>query len=110
MTSDLRTQRRTERRNPRFNWTPYLLILPSLVYLALFFAWPMVRGLNMAVRDEGAALVLLGEAKQDRQSVGQLPRGTNVSILDRQGNIIPSAGASSRQLDDRDLVPNSRSG
>jgi len=65
------------------------LILPSLVYLALFFAWPMVSGLNMAVRDEGAALVLLGEAKQDGQSVGQLPRGTHVSILDRQGNPVP---------------------
>ena len=90
MTSDSRTQRRPPRRNPRFNWTPYLLILPSLVYLALFFAWPMVRGLNMAVRDEGAALVLLGEAKRDGQSVGQLPRGTRVSILDRQGNTIPA--------------------
>jgi multiple sugar transport system permease protein len=85
MTSDTPTQQR-----PRFNWTPYLLILPSLVYLALFFAWPMVRGLTMAVQDEGAALVLLGEAKQDGQSVGQLPRGTHVSILDRQGNTIPA--------------------
>jgi multiple sugar transport system permease protein len=90
MTSDSPTQQQPQRRNPRFNWTPYLLILPSLVYLALFFAWPMVRGLNMAVRDEGAALVLLGEAKQDSQSVGQLPRGTHVSILDRQGNAIPA--------------------
>ncbi len=88
MASDSRPQRQPQRRNPRFNWTPYLLILPSLVYLALFFAWPMVRGLNMAVQEEGAALVLLGEAKQDSPSVGQLPRGTHVSILDRQGNAV----------------------
>ena len=26
----------------RMNWAPYLLILPSLLYLALFFGWPMV--------------------------------------------------------------------
>src|SRR5215208_3551946 len=89
MTSDSRTERRPQRRNPRFNWTPYLLILPSLVYLALFFAWPMVRGLNLAVRDEGAALVLLAEPKHDSTSAGELPRGTQVDILDQQGNTIP---------------------
>lgn len=90
MTSDARTQGRKRRRNPRFDSTPYLLILPSLVYLALFFAWPMVRGLNLAVREEGAALVLLTEPQRDSPSAGQLPRGTQVDILDQQGNPIPA--------------------
>ena len=69
MTSDSRTQNRKQRRNPRFNWTPYLLILPSLIYLAVFFAWPMVRGLNLAVREDGAALELLGKAQRDSPAI-----------------------------------------
>ena len=89
MTNDSSTQGPKQRRNPRLNWTPYLLILPSLLYLALFFAWPMVRGLNLAVREDGAALTLLAEARRDSPAAGQLPRGTRVSILDRQGNTIP---------------------
>jgi multiple sugar transport system permease protein len=32
-------------------WTPYLLLLPSLVYLAIFFAVPMVRAFGLAFRD-----------------------------------------------------------
>src|SRR5829696_5430306 len=86
MTSDSMTQQT----KPRFNWTPYFLILPSLIYLALFFAWPMVRGLNLAVREDGAALELLGEPQRDSPSIGQLPRGTQVTILDQQGNTIPA--------------------
>jgi multiple sugar transport system permease protein len=89
MTSDLSTQDQKKPRNARLNWTPYLLIFPSLVYLALFFAWPMVRGLNLAVREEGAALALLQEPTRDSPTAGQLPRGTRVGILDRQGNTIP---------------------
>ena len=27
------------------NWAPYLLLLPSFIYLMLFFAWPMVQAL-----------------------------------------------------------------
>jgi len=40
----------------KINWAPYLLILPSLLYLALFFGWPMVQGLILAIREEGALL------------------------------------------------------
>jgi multiple sugar transport system permease protein len=76
-------------RRKRRDWTPYLLILPSLVYLALFFAYPMVNGLILAVREEGAALTLQAEASLDSPSSGLLPRGTQVMILDQQGNTIP---------------------
>jgi multiple sugar transport system permease protein len=73
----------------RLNWAPYLLILPSLIYLALFFAWPMVQGLILAVREEGALLVLRSEAGTTSSMAGQLPRGMQVNILERQGNPIP---------------------
>lgn len=78
----------TKRRRKR-NWTPYLLILPSLVYLALFFAWPMLQGLTLAVREENVLLALRAEAQRDSPFTGQLPRGTQVSILEQQGNLIP---------------------
>jgi multiple sugar transport system permease protein len=70
-------------------WTPYLLILPSLVYLALFFAWPMVQSLTLALREDGALLRLRTEPKRDSTAAGELPRGAQVGILDQQGNLIP---------------------
>jgi len=73
----------------RINWAPYLLILPSLLYLALFFAWPMVQGLILAVREEGALLSLRADAERNSTIAGQLPRGTQVDILSQQGNQIP---------------------
>lgn len=75
-------------RKRKINWAPYLLILPSLIYLALFFAWPMVRGLALAVWDDEALLTLQAEASTDSASAGTLPQGTLVDILDRQGNLI----------------------
>jgi multiple sugar transport system permease protein len=73
----------------RINWAPYLLILPSFLYLALFFAWPMVQGLVLAVREEGALLTLRSDADSNSLGAGQLPRGTQVNIVDQQGNPIP---------------------
>ena len=32
--------------NKKRQWAPYLLILPTVIYLAVFFAWPMVRGIG----------------------------------------------------------------
>ncbi|HEY3476670.1 MAG TPA: SH3 domain-containing protein, partial [Anaerolineales bacterium] len=77
------------KRRKRINWAPYLLILPSLIYLALFFAWPMVQGLILAVREEGAALTVRSEPLRASATVGQLPRGIQVDILGQQGNPIP---------------------
>jgi multiple sugar transport system permease protein len=73
----------------RINWAPYLLILPSLFYLALFFAWPMVQGLILAVREERALLTLRADAERNSTVAGQLPRGIQVDILGQQGNQIP---------------------
>lgn len=77
------------RKRKRLNWTPYLLILPSLIYLALFFAWPMVQGLILAVREDGALLTVRQESQRESPVVGQLARGSSVQILDQQGNTIP---------------------
>jgi multiple sugar transport system permease protein len=71
------------------NWAPYLLILPSLIYLALFFAWPMTRGLVLAVWDEEASLSLHEQAQHDSPETGHLPQGTQIEILDQQGNFVP---------------------
>jgi multiple sugar transport system permease protein len=91
------TASRPKGRN-RVNWAPYLLILPSLVYLGLFFGWPMVQGLILAVREDGALLTLHSEADHNTTLGGQLPRGIQVSILNRQGNPIPSAEAGQSNL------------
>lgn len=37
----------------RWEGLPYWLVLPTLGFLALFFAWPMVQSFELAFRDEG---------------------------------------------------------
>src|SRR5918996_5194950 len=80
------------------NWAPYLLILPSFVYLVLFFGWPMIQGLILAIREEGALLTLRADAERDSTVAGQLPRGTQVDILGQQGNPIPQGEAGQSDL------------
>ena len=70
----------------RRNWAPFLLILPSIIYLAIFFAWPMFRAMTLAVWDESAILRLHAEADAGSAAAGALPRGAAVAILERQGN------------------------
>ncbi len=41
------------RRMRRWEVLPYGLILPTVAYLALFFAWPMVQAFKLAFRDGG---------------------------------------------------------
>jgi multiple sugar transport system permease protein len=78
------------------NWTPYILLLPSLLYLALFFAWPMVRSLSLAFWKEDARLSLHTEANRRSPVAGSLPQAATVAVLDTQGNLIegePQSGA-----------------
>ena len=82
----------------KMNWAPYLLILPSLIYLALFFAWPMVQGLILAVREEGALLTVRSEAERASTAAGQLPRGSQVELLDQQANPISQEEAEQGNL------------
>jgi multiple sugar transport system permease protein len=78
---------RTKTRRLKIQWAPYVLILPSLIYLATFFAWPMVRAIRLAVWDEGALLTLREEAATRGQSAGALPQGASIALLDRQSII-----------------------
>src|SRR5687768_9460468 len=39
-------------RRRRWEGLPYWLILPTVVYLGLFFVWPMIQGFGLALRDE----------------------------------------------------------
>jgi len=71
------------------NWTPYWLILPTVIYLALFFAYPMVRGLILSVWDDDALLLLQAEPSLNAPESAQIPQNTQVDILGQQGNLIP---------------------
>jgi len=77
----------TKTRRWKIQWAPYVLILPSLIYLSVFFAWPMVRAIRLAVWDEQALLTLRDEASKRSSSAGTLPQGTQVVVHDRAGNL-----------------------
>jgi multiple sugar transport system permease protein len=38
----------------RWEGLPYWLVLPTLAFLALFFAWPMIQAFELAFREEGS--------------------------------------------------------
>lgn len=43
----------------RLGWAPYVLLLPSLAYLAIFFATPMVQAFALALQDPAGAWSLV---------------------------------------------------
>lgn len=42
-----------------FNWTPYLLVLPTFVYLGIFFVYPMVQALWLSLADPRSGALTL---------------------------------------------------
>jgi multiple sugar transport system permease protein len=64
-------------------WTPYLLIAPSLLYLALFFAYPMVQSLQLAFTSNEQAVTLRAEPSADSAATGTLPMQTDAAVLER---------------------------
>ncbi|HET6315802.1 MAG TPA: sugar ABC transporter permease, partial [Chloroflexota bacterium] len=40
-------------RGRRRTLAPYLLLAPTVIFLALFFAWPMIQSLVLAFQDSG---------------------------------------------------------
>ncbi|MBC7815032.1 MAG: sugar ABC transporter permease, partial [Burkholderiales bacterium] len=66
------------------NFTPYILLLPAMIYLALFFAYPMVQSLRLAFQREGQFLNLRVEPRDDTEPTGTLDMQTEVTVLDRQ--------------------------
>lgn len=86
------------KKRSKINWAPYWLILPSIIYLALFFIWPMISGLGLAVYNDEAALALRAEPNRDAATAGTLTQGSQVEILDQQGNLIPPEEAEEANL------------
>lgn len=67
----------------RIQWAPYLLILPTLLYLALFFAWPMFRAMQLSVTGGGQQLLRLrAEPTEEAEVVGLVPLRTEAPILE----------------------------
>lgn len=63
---------------------PYLLIAPAVVYLALFFAYPMYEGLILAVYDDDALLPVRDTPTVTGREVAKLPQGDALVVLDRR--------------------------
>lgn len=58
----------------KVNWAPYLLLLPTTLYLVLFFAWPMFSALRLAVTGGGEPLLAArAEAGESAEVVGHFP-------------------------------------
>ncbi|MBZ0316819.1 MAG: sugar ABC transporter permease [Anaerolineae bacterium] len=67
----------------KFSWTPYLLLLPSLLYLVIFFAYPMYESFRLAFQKDSAILSLRDEPDENAELGGQVKLQTIVTILDR---------------------------
>lgn len=63
-----------------------------LLFLGLFFAYPMFEGLRLSVWDDDAVLPLRAAPHLDAPESGRLAQGATVEILDRQGNYIGDPG------------------
>jgi ABC-type sugar transport system permease subunit len=66
----------------KINWAPYLLILPSFIYLTAFFGWPMIRSLQLSVQRDSQILPLRAEPLEGAARVGLIERGTFMTVLD----------------------------
>jgi multiple sugar transport system permease protein len=64
-------------------FTPYLLILPTVLYLVLFFAYPMVSALRLSVQSSTRYLDVLAEPEEGAAVVGTLAMQTTFIITDR---------------------------
>ena len=59
---------------------PYWLMLPTLAYLALFFAWPMVQAFELAFREEGVWTLAAFETMYNDLRFGEAVRSTLLLI------------------------------
>ncbi len=64
----------------RWEGLPYWLVLPTLAYLALFFAWPMVQAFELAFREEGVWTLAAFETMYNDLRFGEAVRSTLLLI------------------------------
>jgi len=67
----------------RNKWLPYILLAPSLLYLAAFFLYPMVQSFQLAFTREGQFLNLRAEPNPDAPSTGTAALQTVVNVIER---------------------------
>jgi multiple sugar transport system permease protein len=67
----------------RRRWLPYILLAPSLLYLAIFFAYPMVQSLQLAFTTSQQALNLRTEADINAPATGIVALQSEARVLDR---------------------------
>jgi multiple sugar transport system permease protein len=67
----------------RQKFLPYLLLLPSLIYLALFFAYPMYQSFLLAFQRDVQFLNLRSEARSDASVTGTLAMQSIITVTDR---------------------------
>lgn len=67
----------------RARFLPYILVLPTLLYLGVFFAYPMVNSLLLALRGEVQYLDLTLEPDFESETTGTLAMNTDFTIVDR---------------------------
>ena len=72
---------------------PYALIAPAIVYLAMFFLYPMYEGLVLAVYDDDALLPIRESPTLSGATVAKLPLGTELEINDRRSQEMVNAGS-----------------
>jgi multiple sugar transport system permease protein len=65
----------------RWEGLPYWLILPSLAYLALFFAWPMVKSFQLAFQEDGDWTLAAFRTMLDDVAFGEAFRFTLLLIV-----------------------------
>lgn len=76
-------------RKRQINWTPYLLLLPTIIYLVIFFAWPMAKAFQLAVRGGGEALLeIVSEPDADSEAVGTMAMQTPLRVVEHERIII----------------------
>jgi len=71
--------RRIRRR--RINYEPYLLLLPSTIFLLVFFGWPMVRAIGLAFTDQGGVTLQHVERMTNDIGFQQAIRNTFILIV-----------------------------
>ena len=69
------------RRRRRWEGLPYWLILPTVAYLALFFAWPMIQAFQLAFHQEGVWTLAPFRAMMDDIAFEQALRFTLLLIV-----------------------------
>jgi len=69
------------RRKRRWEGLPYWLILPTVVYLGVFFVWPMIQGFGLALRDEDGWGITAFETMVNDPAFGEAMSFTFLLIL-----------------------------